>query len=104
LLCKSSNSQSGKLSGRQQADSAIGGWTARQIHETVTTTFQLSPKQYGLNQLRYDLRKLKGHGLLERDGRRYAYRLTAKGRRAPVPVRPQELLRPPRQQQIPLQT
>jgi hypothetical protein len=34
---------------------------------------------YGLNQLRYDLRKLKGHGLLERDGSRYAYRLTAKG-------------------------
>ena len=30
-------------------------------------------------QLRYDLRKLKGHGLLERDGRRYAYRLTPKG-------------------------
>ena len=25
------------------------------------------------------LRKLKGHGLLERDGRRYAYRLTGKG-------------------------
>jgi hypothetical protein len=23
---------------------------------------------YGLNQLRYDLRKLKGHGLIERDG------------------------------------
>jgi hypothetical protein len=32
-----------------------------------------------LNQLRYDLRKLKGHGLLERDGSRYAYRLTTKG-------------------------
>jgi hypothetical protein len=31
-----------------------------------------------LNQLRYDLRKLKGHGLLERDGSRYAYRLTAR--------------------------
>src|SRR5206468_5000759 len=45
----------------------------------VVTTFQLSPKSYGLNQLRYDLRKLKGHGLLQRDGRRYAYRLTAKG-------------------------
>jgi hypothetical protein len=28
---------------------------------------------------RYDLRKLKGHGLLEREGRRDAYRLTAKG-------------------------
>jgi len=57
----------------------VGGWTARQIHKAVLTTFQLAAKQYGLNQLRYDLRKLKGHGLLERDGRRYAYRLTVKG-------------------------
>jgi hypothetical protein len=57
----------------------VGGWTARQIHEAVLTTFQLSAKTYALNQLRYDLRKLKGHGLLERDGRRYAYQLTAKG-------------------------
>jgi len=59
--------------------STVGGWTAKQIHEAVVTTFHLSPKKYGLNQLRYDLRKLKGHGLLQRDGRRYAYRLTAKG-------------------------
>jgi len=57
----------------------VGGWTARQIHQAVLTTFQLSPKTYGLNQLRYDLRKLKGHGLLQRDGSRYAYRLTVKG-------------------------
>ena len=57
----------------------VGGWTARQIHESVLTTFQLSAKPYGLNQLRYDLRKLKGHGLLQRDGRRYAYQLTDKG-------------------------
>jgi hypothetical protein len=57
----------------------VGGWTAKQIHEAVVTSFQLSPKKYGLNQLRYDLRKLKGHGLLERDNRRYAYRLTTKG-------------------------
>jgi hypothetical protein len=57
----------------------LGGWTARQIHEAVVTTFRLSEKTYGLNQLRYDLRKLKGHGLLERDGSRYAYHLTAKG-------------------------
>jgi hypothetical protein len=57
----------------------VGGWTAKQIHHTVLTTFQLSPKAYALNQLRYDLRKLKGHGLLERDGARYAYQLTAKG-------------------------
>jgi hypothetical protein len=57
----------------------VGGWTAKQIHSAILTTFQLSAKAYGLNQLRYDVRKLKGHGLLERDGRRYAYRLTAKG-------------------------
>jgi hypothetical protein len=57
----------------------VGGWTAKQIHSAILTTFQLSAKAYGLNQLRYDLRKLKGHGLLERDGRRYAYRLTGKG-------------------------
>jgi hypothetical protein len=57
----------------------VGGWTAKQIHQAVLTTFQLSPKTYGLNQLRYDLRKLKGHGLLQRAGARYAYRLTSKG-------------------------
>ena len=57
----------------------LGGWTAKQIHHAVLATFHLSENAYGLNQLRYDLRKLKGHGLLQRDGSRYAYRLTPKG-------------------------
>jgi hypothetical protein len=57
----------------------VGGWSAKQIHEAVLATLQLPPKSYALNQLCYDLRKLKGHGLLERDGRRYAYQLAAKG-------------------------
>jgi hypothetical protein len=57
----------------------VGGWTAQQIHQAIVEAFRLSPEAYGLNQLRYDLRKLKGHGLLQRDGRRYAYRLTTKG-------------------------
>ena len=57
----------------------VGGGTAKQIHQAVLAAFQLSPNAYGLNQLRYDLRKLKGHGLLQRDGRRYAYQLTTKG-------------------------
>ena len=57
----------------------VGGWTAKEIHQAVITTFGLSDRAYGLNQLRYDLRKLKGHALLERDGSRYAYRLTTKG-------------------------
>src|SRR5262250_1697688 len=57
----------------------LGGWTAKEIHHAVLTTFHLSDKTYGLNQLRYDLRKLKAHALLERDRNRYAYRLTLKG-------------------------
>jgi hypothetical protein len=57
----------------------LGGWTAKQIHHAVLTSFHLSESAYRLNQLRYDLRKLKGHDLLQRDGSRYAYRLTPKG-------------------------
>jgi len=57
----------------------VGGSTAHQIHQAVLASFQISAKAYGLNQLRYDLRKLKGHALLQRDGSRYAYRLTSKG-------------------------
>ena len=59
--------------------SHVGGWTAKHIHHAVLTTFHLSDSAYRPNQLRYDLRKLKGHGLLQRDDSRYAYRLTPKG-------------------------
>src|SRR5947209_9676851 len=48
----------------------VGGWTAKQIHEAVLTTFGLSDSGYRLNQLRYDLRKLKGHALLRSEERR----------------------------------
>lgn len=58
---------------------AVAGWRSAQIHSAVLTTFAIPPERYRLNQLRYDLRKLKGHGLIERDGRRYAYRLSGKG-------------------------
>jgi hypothetical protein len=37
----------------------VGGWTAKQIHQAVLTSFELSANTYGLNQLRYDLRKQK---------------------------------------------
>jgi hypothetical protein len=58
------------------------GWRASDIHQSILASFALSAERYTLTQLRYDLRKLKAHGLLERDGRRYAYRLTHKGTRA----------------------
>jgi hypothetical protein len=57
----------------------VSGWTARHIHEAILTTFGIGANRYELNQLRYDLRKLKAHGLLARDEKRYAYRLTEKG-------------------------
>ncbi len=57
----------------------VGGWTARQIHDAILTAYGIAASRYGLNQLRYDLRKMKAHGLIERDGKRYAYRLTGKG-------------------------
>ncbi|HEV2134631.1 MAG TPA: hypothetical protein VGR47_10220 [Terracidiphilus sp.] len=60
----------------------VGGWPAKQIHQAILTTFRLAEDRYGLHQLRYDLRKMKAHGLLERDGSRYAYRLSEKGTKA----------------------
>jgi len=59
-------------SGRQ-----MSGWRSAQIHQLILTTYGL--KHYTLTQLRYDIRKMKAHGLLERQGRRYLYRLTDKG-------------------------
>jgi len=59
----------------------IGGCRTAQIHQAILATFGVKPKQYTLTQLRYDLRKMKAHGLIERDGKRYAYRLTDKGNR-----------------------
>src|SRR6516225_4851549 len=50
----------------------IAGRRATDLQHAVVARFHLSTEQYGLNQLRYDLRKLKAHCLLERDGRRYA--------------------------------
>lgn len=61
------------------AGTTISGWSASKIHEAVLTSYGISEERYRLPQVRYDLRKLKAHGLLERDGRHYTYRLTDKG-------------------------
>ncbi len=58
----------------------LHGWTSAQVRQAILTTFGLS--SYTLNQVRYDLRKLKAHGLIERENQRYCYRLTDKGTRA----------------------
>ncbi len=84
-----------------------------EIHQALLTTFGLSANAYTLTQLRYDLRKMKAHGLLERIGRAYSYRLSDKGTKAALmfilfhkrvcgPLanslfhhRPDEILKPP---------
>ena len=48
-------------------------------------TLDLAEKAYGLNQPRDDLRNLNGHGRIERDGSRYAYRLTQEGVQVALP-------------------
>lgn len=66
------------------AGTSLGGWSAREIHRAVLDRFGLSGSNYNLSSLRYDLRKLKGHGLLTREAKQYRYRLTEKGQRTAV--------------------
>lgn len=61
------------------AGTQIQAWRTAEIHHAITAGFGLAPDAYTVTQLRYDLRKLKAHGLLERDGKQYRYRLTGKG-------------------------
>jgi hypothetical protein len=60
----------------------LNGWQSPEIHQALLTTFGLSASTYTLTQLRYDLRKMKAHGLLERIGQAYCYRLSDKGTKA----------------------
>lgn len=59
--------------------SQLTGWRTAQMHAAVLAAFSLPPAAYSLTQLRYDVRKLRAHGLLAREARTYAYRLTDKG-------------------------
>ena len=44
----------------------LNGWRSADIHQAILTSFSLSAERYTLTQLRYDLRKMKAHALLER--------------------------------------
>jgi hypothetical protein len=59
--------------------SQLAGWRTAQLHAAVREAFGITPVAYSLTQLRYDMRKLRAHGLLQREGRCYSYRLTEKG-------------------------
>jgi hypothetical protein len=61
------------------AGTTVNAWNARTIHQVLLGRFRISEQIYGLNQLRYDLRKMRFHGLIARSGHRYTYALTEKG-------------------------
>ena len=57
----------------------LGDWTTRQLHQRILARHRLGEDDYTLSQLRYDLGKLRAHGLVERIGRSRRYRLTPDG-------------------------
>jgi hypothetical protein len=63
----------------QGAGGHLRKWTTAQLHAAVLDTYNVKPKDYTLTQLRYDVRKLRLHGLIERVPKSYAYRFTEKG-------------------------
>jgi len=63
------------------AGTRIDAFSARRIHQILLERFRISEQAYSFNQLRYDLRKMKSHGLIARSRRRYTYALTEKGTR-----------------------
>lgn len=57
----------------------LSGWSMDRIYRTIQERYGLSPESYTINQLRYDMRKMKVHGLVQRHGKQYSYRMTEKG-------------------------
>jgi len=57
----------------------LDDWTARELLQRLCQRYRLSENDYRLSQLRYDLGKLRAHGLVERVEKRCRYRLTATG-------------------------
>ena len=57
----------------------LGDWTTRQLHQRILARHRLGEGDYTISQLRYDLGKLRAHGLVERVGRSRRYRLTPDG-------------------------
>jgi hypothetical protein len=66
----------------RRAGGGFGGWTVAEVRAALLDTFNLKPADYTSNAARYDLRKLRAHGLLERLPHSYRYRLTLKGQKA----------------------
>jgi len=63
----------------QKANGELRTWTAAKLHRAFLDQFSIKPSDYTLHQLRYDLRKLRVHGLIERIPHIYFYRFSSAG-------------------------
>ena len=67
------------LEGLLHPGTFVADWTTREVHARLLARHRLTEADYRLSQLRYDLGKLRAHGLVERLGRTRRYRLTTRG-------------------------
>ena len=67
------------LEGLLHPGTFVADWTAREVHARLLARHRLTEADYRLGQFRYDLGKLRAHGLVERLGTSRRYRLTPRG-------------------------
>jgi len=67
------------LEGLLHPGTFVADWTTREVHARLLTRHRLAEEAYRLGQLRYDLGKLRAHGLVERLVPSRRYRLTGRG-------------------------
>ena len=68
----------------RRAGGGFGGWRTDQLRASILDGFGLQPHEYSRNQIRYDLRKLAAHGIIERIERSYSYALSARGQKTAI--------------------
>ncbi len=67
------------LEGLLHPGTFVADWSSREVHARLLVRHRLAEADYRLSQLRYDLGKLRAHGLVERLGTSRRYRLTPSG-------------------------
>jgi hypothetical protein len=63
---------------------SLGGWSAKELRAAILDAFELKATQYSVSAIRYDLRKLRAHGLIERLPHTHRYRLSTKGQKVAI--------------------
>jgi hypothetical protein len=63
---------------------SLGGWNMKELRAAILDACELAPAQYRVSAIRYDMRKLRAHGLIERLPHSHRYRLTAKGQKVAI--------------------